>query len=55
LGLTPGARLGAYEVIASIGVGGMGEVFRDAVPDGRFIAVEPAQASGAASIVVVHH
>ena len=28
LALTPGARLGPYEVIASIGAGGMGEVFR---------------------------
>jgi len=26
--LTPGSRLGAYEVSTSIGVGGMGEVFR---------------------------
>ena len=28
MALTPGTRLGPYEVIASIGVGGMGEVFR---------------------------
>jgi serine/threonine protein kinase len=28
LALTPGTRLGVYEVIASIGVGGMGEVYR---------------------------
>jgi eukaryotic-like serine/threonine-protein kinase len=28
LALTPGARLGIYEIIASIGVGGMGEVYR---------------------------
>jgi serine/threonine protein kinase len=28
LALTPGARLGVYEIIASIGVGGMGEVYR---------------------------
>jgi serine/threonine protein kinase len=26
--LTPGARLGAYEVVARIGSGGMGEVYR---------------------------
>src|SRR5690348_3530839 len=26
--LTPGARLGSYEVTAHIGVGGMGEVYR---------------------------
>ena len=29
--------------------------FIDAAPDGRFIAVEPQQANGAASIVVVQH
>lgn len=28
MGATPGTRLGSYRVIASIGVGGMGEVFR---------------------------
>ncbi len=28
MGLTPGARLGSYEVVAAIGRGGMGEVFR---------------------------
>src|SRR5262245_66202397 len=26
--LTPGARLGTYEVLALVGVGGMGEVYR---------------------------
>ena len=26
--LTPGARLGAYEILSSLGVGGMGEVYR---------------------------
>src|SRR5678810_1427545 len=26
--LTPGTRLGAYEIIAAIGAGGMGEVYR---------------------------
>ncbi len=28
MALTPGTRLGIYEIIASIGVGGMGEVYR---------------------------
>ena len=28
MGVAPGARLGAYEVIAAIGAGGMGEVYR---------------------------
>jgi serine/threonine protein kinase len=28
LALFPGTRLGVYEVVATIGVGGMGEVYR---------------------------
>ena len=28
MALTPGTRLGVYEVIAQIGVGGMGEVYK---------------------------
>ncbi len=28
MALTPGARIGSYEVVAQIGVGGMGEVYR---------------------------
>ena len=28
MALTPGTRLGSYEIVGSIGVGGMGEVYR---------------------------
>jgi serine/threonine protein kinase len=28
MGLTSGTRLGAYEIVAQIGAGGMGEVYR---------------------------
>ena len=28
MSFTPGARLGAYEIVALIGAGGMGEVYR---------------------------
>jgi serine/threonine protein kinase len=28
MGLTPGSRLGAYEIVGLIGAGGMGEVYR---------------------------
>jgi hypothetical protein len=33
LSLTPGTRLGVYEVAAPIGEGGMGQVFRAMSPD----------------------
>jgi Tol biopolymer transport system component len=47
--LTPGTRLGAYEVIAAIGAGGMGEVYRGR--DGRLgrdvaIKIMPASVAG---------
>ena len=28
MALSPGARLGAYEITAQVGVGGMGEIYR---------------------------
>jgi serine/threonine protein kinase len=28
MGLTPGARIGVYEIVTAIGAGGMGEVYR---------------------------
>ena len=28
MSLTPGAKLGSYEILAAIGAGGMGEVYR---------------------------
>src|SRR5437870_6947561 len=28
MSLTPGSRIGAYEIVAAIGAGGMGEVYR---------------------------
>ena len=41
LALTPGTRLGVYEVTAQIGAGGMGEVYRARDPRlGRDVAIK---------------
>jgi eukaryotic-like serine/threonine-protein kinase len=41
MALTPGIRLGAYEIVAAIGAGGMGEVYRARDPKlGRDVAIK---------------
>jgi len=41
MSLAPGVRLGAYEVVALIGAGGMGEVYRARDPRlGRDVAIK---------------
>ena len=47
--LTPGARLGPYEIVALVGSGGMGQVYRgrdtrlDRTVAIKVLAVDPAQ------------
>ena len=68
MALASGSRIGAYEVTAQIGVGGMGEVYRvpcgasarrrkaqyDVTPDGqRFLVNVPAEDTQTTSITVV--
>src|SRR5512132_3546015 len=46
MALTPGSRLGPYEIVATIGAGGMGEVYRARDPRlGRDVAVKVLPAS----------
>src|SRR6267378_1784094 len=41
MSISPGARLGAYEILALIGAGGMGEVYRARDPRlGREVAIK---------------
>ena len=44
--LSPGQKLGPYEILAPIGAGGMGEIYIDLAPDGK--SFRPADASGGA-------
>jgi len=42
--MTPGTKLGAYEILSQIGAGGMGEVYRTRDSKlGRDVAIDPAR------------
>ena len=51
MSLTPGTKLGSYEILSALGAGGMGEVYRARDPKlGREIAIKvlPSEMAGSA-------
>jgi serine/threonine protein kinase len=54
MSISPGARLGPYEIVAPIGAGGMGEVWRARDPRGRDVAIKVLPASFSADAERLH-
>src|SRR5438034_7084248 len=55
MSLTPGARLGPYEILAAIGAGGMGEVYRAHDPRlRRDVAIKVLPAAFSADVDRLH-